>query len=628
VALDGDRLLTWAINHDDNGDDSGAAYVFRRTTGGVLDKTWTLDPRGNWVSTTTNGVTQTRTHNAVNEITDISGDWADPAYDAAGNMASGPKGDEPAKRLHLVYDAWNRLAKVYDDDGITAGTFDANDTLRATYRYDGLHRRVRRIVVGFDGNSTPYDIYYGAGPAMSAAAGGVEWQRLEVRRFGDTVAYEQYLWGVRYIDSPVCRWHDADNDGTFEADANELHYYTNGANFNVTALLDANSGDVVERYLHDPYGRRTVLNGATDPDTGATEWHPDGDNRSDTDNPLGHQGLPHNDETAFLDNRMRPRCPGLGRWLQWDPNGYVDGVTLYEYVRCRPTVATDPRGLATWYWRDWRPSHNHVLSKLQEEDRKHSGALYYGPSGLQSLFGQLYGVVGDLAGAGRVPAFVGPHYGHWTNEVRYTSGAAMTPPVMVHEVVHALDDKRDWYLTAWPAREQAEALAYGAQHLLERVDASLQGFDLMWAHNQVIVGGKPIAAGIPERACDEIRTQWVNSWRALNGIFDDPVAWYGWGNVAWYGDRGTGATILPAKNWGFGELRRTVTSADLWDVNAKLGLRFSCAQLKAIYEKRLAERGIISSRFFGGKWPDPTKKIPEACKCRLPCPERLDPVFK
>ena len=323
------------------GSDSGSAYVFRKTTAGHLAKTWSLDPRGNWLSTTTNGVTRTRTHNAVNEITDISGDWADPAYDAAGNMVSGPRGDEPAKRLHLVYDAWNRLSKVYDDDGDTAGTHDANDTLRATYRYDGLHRRVRRIVVGCDGNSTPHDIYYNS-----------RWQRLEVRRYGDTAAYEQYLWDVRGacpdsigIDAPVCRWHDADNDGTFEADANEVHYYTNGANFNVTALLDANSGDVVERYLYDPYGRRTVLNGATDPDTGATQWHPDGDNRSDTDNPLGHQGLPHNEETGFLDNRRRARCPGLGRWLQWDPNGYVDGLSLYEYEGSTPVVTMDPRGL-------------------------------------------------------------------------------------------------------------------------------------------------------------------------------------------------------------------------------------------------------------------------------------------
>jgi len=207
---------------------------------------------------------------------------------------------------------------------------------------------------------------------MRSAAGGVEWQCLEVRRYGDppsprlrragTAAYEQYLpqgmlcmWGVRGacpvfigMDAPICRWHDADNDGTFEADANEVHYYTNGANFNVTALLDANSGDVVERYLYDPYGRRTVLNGATDPDTGATEWSPDGDNRSDTDNPLGHQGLPHNPETGFLDNRLRPRTPALGRWSVRDYwAGYVDGMSVLVYEASNPLRSVDPYGLSS-----------------------------------------------------------------------------------------------------------------------------------------------------------------------------------------------------------------------------------------------------------------------------------------
>jgi uncharacterized protein RhaS with RHS repeats len=38
--------------------------------------------------------------------------------------------------------------------------------------------------------------------------------------------------------------------------------------------------------------------------------------------------------------------PTLGRWIQTDPAGYVDGPNLYEYVRSRPVSATDPLGLA------------------------------------------------------------------------------------------------------------------------------------------------------------------------------------------------------------------------------------------------------------------------------------------
>ncbi|HUT01712.1 MAG TPA: hypothetical protein VM031_04610 [Phycisphaerae bacterium] len=85
----------------------------------TLDKTWSLDAVGNWLSTTTNGATQTRTHNAVNEITDISGDGIDPNYDAAATTGTGSvavavpafaqKGGEETTRLHLLYDAWRHV---------------------------------------------------------------------------------------------------------------------------------------------------------------------------------------------------------------------------------------------------------------------------------------------------------------------------------------------------------------------------------------------------------------------------------------------------------------------------------------------------------------------------------------
>ena len=38
--------------------------------------------------------------------------------------------------------------------------------------------------------------------------------------------------------------------------------------------------------------------------------------------------------------------PTLGRFLQRDPIGYADGMSLYEYVWSRPTHATDPLGFS------------------------------------------------------------------------------------------------------------------------------------------------------------------------------------------------------------------------------------------------------------------------------------------
>ena len=42
--------------------------------------------------------------------------------------------------------------------------------------------------------------------------------------------------------------------------------------------------------------------------------------------------------------------PTVGRWLQRDPLGYVDGASLYEYCGGMPGVATDPHGLASGLW--------------------------------------------------------------------------------------------------------------------------------------------------------------------------------------------------------------------------------------------------------------------------------------
>jgi hypothetical protein len=60
---------------------------------------WSLEALGNWKEFKEDAgdgsewdLDQDRTHNAVNEMTGITGgSWIVPGYDAAGNMLSGPK---------------------------------------------------------------------------------------------------------------------------------------------------------------------------------------------------------------------------------------------------------------------------------------------------------------------------------------------------------------------------------------------------------------------------------------------------------------------------------------------------------------------------------------------------------
>jgi len=254
----------------------------------------------------------------------------------------------------------DRLATVHWDAN-SNGTLDANPgapgqarTTEATYRYDpaspewlrgtgSLNRRVRKVVVGDDANTTTEHAYH-----------NTAWQVLEIRRGLDGAApaatasaYKEYAWDLRYIDAPICRWWDADTDGQMEPTAGEQHYYTNDAQFNATALIDANSGSVVERYMYDPYGKPTVLNGPADADPNTSDWTPDPDNRSDYENEILYCGYRHDPETGLYCVRHRYYDPAIGTWRTHDPAGYKDGMSLYECVRSSPANNTDPMGAIT-----------------------------------------------------------------------------------------------------------------------------------------------------------------------------------------------------------------------------------------------------------------------------------------
>ena len=60
----------------------------------------------------------------------------------------------------------------------------------------------------------------------------------------------QYIWSPVYVDALVLRDRDSNGDGTLD----ERLYVAQDANYNVTVLFD-NSGNVVERYVYDPFGQ-------------------------------------------------------------------------------------------------------------------------------------------------------------------------------------------------------------------------------------------------------------------------------------------------------------------------------------------------------------------------------------
>jgi RHS repeat-associated protein len=136
-------------------------------------------------------------------------------------------------------------------------------------------------------------------------------------------------------------------------------YYTQDANFNVTALVDDYDGAVVERYMYSPYGEVTVLHGVRDSsgtDTSADEWS---ERTSNTfENALLYCGYYHDSETGLYQGacpersrRVRHRYyhPTFGRWTSRDRIGYADGPSLYCYVGSQPNSSTDPLGTSSQY---------------------------------------------------------------------------------------------------------------------------------------------------------------------------------------------------------------------------------------------------------------------------------------
>jgi len=150
--------------------------------------------------------TQGRVHNDANEISTIDTSSDRVGYSAHGNMTKVPvPGDEANHHYACTYDAWGRLVKVQDDSSNTI----------AEYRHDGLGRRIRKYTP--DGNDWRVrEFYYNSA-----------WQLLEVRkdtgksRTGDPLSepslaatlHKQFVWSIRYIDAPVLRDRDGDDDG-------------------------------------------------------------------------------------------------------------------------------------------------------------------------------------------------------------------------------------------------------------------------------------------------------------------------------------------------------------------------------------------------------------------------------
>lgn len=367
---------------------------------------WNLDMLGNWSKFLTDGngdgdyldsnEETRRSHNDVNELTgvDLDGNGSTDitlTFDHAGNLREQPAGLVTNSHRY-THDLWNRLVKVEIFKGSVWNTV-------GEYQYYGTHwRSIKRADTDNDVTlDEQREQYYSAG-----------WQLVEERVYdswssgspGSVDRTFQYLWGGRYIDDIVWHREDVNNDGDFTDAGDRRWWHCTDAQFSTVALVD-DAAVLAERVRYDAYGRaahfhpydndgdrdfdatdRTALSnliasGSVPITSGSYDVAMDLDRDGDVDstdlsimgtgytaalglgalssgtvgNTIGWDGYVFSAEVPGASGggmyhvRFRWYEAGLGRWVERDPAGYVDGMGLYEYVGGAPMFRLDSMGL-------------------------------------------------------------------------------------------------------------------------------------------------------------------------------------------------------------------------------------------------------------------------------------------
>jgi RHS repeat-associated protein len=295
-----------------------------------------LDKRGNWLTSNRSverdgwveDHTETRSRNGVNEYTSRrvdQGNLVVIAHDEAGNLL------DAGGRYSFTYDASNRLVSVVDD-------VTQEDLLYVTY--DALGRVIERTLSPIGGATQTIRYVYDA-PGGPTGSGYAVLQEYDVTGtlLREFVHGSGHTRPVAMIDYTSLGWQPEGVAETF--------YYLQDERGSVTAITDPN-GEVVESYRYDAYGGAYVYDGTgaliaawNDPDL----WDDTALTPSAIGNPYGFTG--HRFSVAGLyETPFRAYSPYLGRWLQRDPIGHIDGLNLYAYVAGNPLRWLDLYGLA------------------------------------------------------------------------------------------------------------------------------------------------------------------------------------------------------------------------------------------------------------------------------------------
>jgi RHS repeat-associated protein len=279
-----------------------------------------LDATGNWSGfkqfdqeSATNALIQQRTHNEVNEITDIGESvgiqWTTPEHNRNGNMNLIPQPAASTTSFDALYDAWNRLTNLSDSD---------SDDAVAIYYYDGMNRRIKTDEYNAGVFQHTRHFFFNS-----------QWQNLEERIDSSTDAERQYEWGIQYVDQLHYRARDTDGNGSLD----EQLYSTQDANWSVVAIA-SQDGQILERYQYDSYGTMFLLTPYFVEQTDSSfDWE------------FNFTTQYRDSNTGIYLYRTRRYHSHIGCFLSRDSIDYEGSPgNLYRYANCNPINVQDPLG--------------------------------------------------------------------------------------------------------------------------------------------------------------------------------------------------------------------------------------------------------------------------------------------
>lgn len=206
------------------------------------------------------------------------------AYDANGNLATKTARDGSGVTTY-GWDAQNQLIRVELPDGTVA-----------SYRYDGLGRRIEKNV---GGRVTRY------------VNDGLD---IVLELDGSNALVARYRHGER-LDQPLSMTRQGET------------YFFHADHIGSVRILSNGAGAAASRYEYDSHGNLVTA-------------------AVGIENPLAYAGRPLDPETGFLYYRARYYDPRTGRFVSPDPIGFRGGdANLYRYVGNNPVNRVDPFGL-------------------------------------------------------------------------------------------------------------------------------------------------------------------------------------------------------------------------------------------------------------------------------------------